>query len=145
MVHIADVCGRIDFVRPDGPNLSDRGVVTAEGLRAEYLLSSAPDAATREIEAGYIQGVHEEAPSVMALNMKAAADAVLEWIARQFSYRLDGNSGCARTLFSHAAGELDLIPEEAFETMATGDLGCGLVEPLLGLPSLAPFKVRDAA
>lgn len=145
MVHVADVCGRIDFVRPDGPNLSDRGVVTAEGLRTEYLLANAPDAAAQEIEAGYIQGVHEEAPSVMALNMKAAADAVLEWIARQFPYRLDGNSGCARTLFSHAVGELDLIPEEAFKTVATGDLAFGLVEPLLGLPSLTPIKVRDAA
>ncbi len=145
MVHVADVCGRIDFVRPDGPNLSDRGVVTAEGLRAEYLLANAPGAAAQEIEAGYIQGVHEEAPSVMALNMKAAADAVLEWIARQFPYRLDGNSGCAQTLFSHAAGELDLIPEEAFKTVAAEDLAFGLVEPLLGLPSLAPIKVRDAA
>lgn len=145
MVHVADVCGRIDFVRPDGPNLSDRGVVTAEGLRAEYLLANAPDAAEQEIEAGYIQGVHEEAPSVMALNMKAAADAVLEWIARQFPYRLDGNSGCARTLFSHAAGELELVLEEEFKTETTGDLAFGLVEPLLGLPSLAPVKVRDAA
>ena len=145
MVHVADVCGRIDFVRPDGPNLSDRGVVTAEGLRAEYLLANAPDAAAQEIEAGYIQGVHEEAPSVMALNMKAAADAVLEWIARKFPYRLDGNTECARTLFSHAAGELDLIPEEELKTEAMGDLALGLVEPLLGLPSLAPIKVRNAA
>ncbi|WP_436399586.1 ThiF family adenylyltransferase [Roseobacter sp. S98] len=145
MVHVADVCGRIDFVRPDGPNLSDRGVVTAEGLRAEYLMATAPNAAAQEIEAGYIQGAHEEAPSVMALNMKAAADAVLEWIARQFPYRLDDNSGCARTLFSHAAGELDLIAEEDFKTEETGDLALGLVEPLLGLPSLAPINVRDAA
>jgi len=96
--HVADVCGRIDFVRPDGPNLTDRGVVTAEGLRREYLLENAPEAATREIEAGYIQGVHEEAPSVMALNMRAASDAVLEWIERQYPYRLDGSTGFARVV-----------------------------------------------
>ena len=88
--HVADVCGRIDFVSPDGPSLTDPGVVTAAGLRAEYLLANAPEAAKREIEAGYISGIHEEAPSVIALNMRAASDAVLEWIERQFFYRLDG-------------------------------------------------------
>lgn len=143
--HIADVCGRIDFVRPDGPSLTDRGVVTPEGLRAEYLLENAPDAAKQEIEAGYIKGVHEEAPSVMALNMRAASDAVLEWIERQYPYRLDGNEGFARTLFSHAAGEVEYFSEDDFECAPVDDLGRGLVEPLLGLPGLAQSDRKAAA
>lgn len=142
---IADVCGRIDFVRPDGPNLTDRGVVTAEGLRREYLLENAPDAAKREIEAGYIKGVHEEAPSVMALNMRAASDAVLEWIVRRYPYRLDGNEGFARTLFSHAAGEVEFYSDDEFRSGRLDDLGRGLIEPLLGLPSLAQPERKDAA
>lgn len=132
--HIADVCGRIDFVRPDGPNLSDRGVVTPKGLRREYLLQNAPEVAQKEIDAGYLKGVHEEAPSVMALNMKAASDAVLEWIVRQFPYRLDGNEGFSRTLFSHAGGEVEYFSEDAFDCSVIDDLGRGLVEPLLGMP-----------
>lgn len=142
---VADVCGRIDFVRPDGPNLTDRGVVTAEGLRREYLLENAPGAAKREIKAGYIKGVHEEAPSVMALNMRAASDAVLEWIERQHPYRLDGNEGFARTLFSHAAGEAEFCSDNEFPFGETDDLGRGLIEPLLGLPNLAPRVRKDAA
>jgi len=143
--HVADVCGRIDYVRPDGPNLTDRGVVTAEGLRCEYLLENAPDAAEREIDAGYIKGVHEEAPSVMALNMRAVSDAVLEWIERQYPYRLDGSAGFARTLFSHAAGEIEFNSDDDFETGPINDLGRGLVEPLLGLPSLSQPNRKDAA
>jgi len=143
--HVADVCGRIDYVRPDGPNLTDRGVVTAEGLRREYLLENAPDAAKREIDAGYIKGVHEEAPSVMALNMRAASDAVLEWIERLYPYRLDGNEGFARTLFSHAAGEVEFYSEDNFQSGPINDLGHGLVEPLLGLPSLGQPGRKDAA
>jgi len=142
---IADVCGRIDFVRPDGPNLTDRDVVTAEGLRREYLQENAPDAAKREIEAGYIKGVHEEAPSVMALNMQAASDAVLEWVERQYPYRLDGNEGFARTLFSHAAGEVEFCSDNEFRFGQAADLGRGLIEPLLGLPGLAQPDRKDAA
>ena len=143
--HVADVCGRIDFVRPDGPNLTDREVVTAEGLRREYLLANAPDAAKREIDAGYIKGVHEEAPSVMALNMRAASDSVLEWIERQYPYRLDGNEGFARTLFSHAAGEVEFYADHDFACGRIIDLARGLVEPLLGLPGLAQPDRKDAA
>ena len=142
---VSDVCGRIDFVRPDGPNLTDRGVVTAEGLRREYLLENAPDAAKQEIEAGYIKGVHEEAPSVMALNMRAASDATLEWIERLYPYRLDGNKGFSRTLFSHAAGEVDYFSDDDFASGSTNELGRGLVEPLLGLPGLAQLDRKDAA
>lgn len=142
---VADVCGRIDYVRPDGPNLSDRKVITPEGLRREYLQSCAPDAADKEIAAGYIKGVHEEAPSVMALNMRAEADAVMEWIARQFHFRHDGNYGYSRTFFSFAGGEVEYENESTFSMSARPLLGRGLSEPLLGIPSLGNAKRRVAA
>lgn len=144
-IHVADVCGRIDYVRPDGPSLTDRIVVTPEGLRREYLLQHAPEAAQKEIEAGYIRGVHEEAPSVMALNMRAAGDAVMEWIARQFDYRHEGNQPYARTVFSIAGGEVDFDSDTSFPKSDQSDLGRGLVEPLLGLPALAKANLMDAA
>ena len=143
--HIADVCGRVDYVRPDGPNLSDRQVVTPEGLRREYLLQNAPDAAQKEIEAGYIKGVHEEAPSVMALNMRAAGDAVMEWVARQFGYRHEGNQPYARTVFSLAGGEVDYEGEASFPITDKPDFARGLVEPLLGIPGLAITERKDTA
>lgn len=144
-IHVADVCGRIDFVRPDGPSLSDRMVVTPEGLRREYLLFHAPDAAQKEIDAGYIKGVHEEAPSVMALNMRAAGDAVMEWIARQYGYRHEGNQPYARTVFSLAGGEVDYDFETSFPETDNPEFARGLTEPLLGIPALAINERRDAA
>lgn len=142
---VSDVCGRIDFVRPDGGSLSDRGVVTPEGLRREYLLEHAPETAKNEIEAGYMKGIHEEAPSVMALNMRAASDAVMEWIARQYGYRHEGNEGFARTLFSQAGGEVDYFPETAFAVGEAIDLARGLIKPLLGLPGLISDERVHAA
>lgn len=144
-IHVADVCGRIDYVRPNGSSLTDRMVVTSDGLRREYLLQNAPDIAQKEIEAGYIKGVHEEAPSVMALNMRAAGDAVMEWIARQFGYRHEGNQPYARTVFSLAGGEVDYDSEASFTVADKTDLARGLIEPLLGIPALAKTERRDAA
>lgn len=144
-IHVADVCGRIDYVRPDGSSLTDRLVVTPEGLRREYLLQHAPDAAQKEIEAGYIKGVHEEAPSVMALNMRAAGDAVMEWVARQFGYRHDGNKPFARTIFSLAGGEVDYGSEASFPETDKPEFARGLIEPLLGIPALAKRERKDAA
>ncbi len=142
---IADICGRIDFVRPDGPSLSDRLVVTPEGLRREYLLQNAPATAEQEINAGYIKGVHEEAPSVMALNMRAASDAVMEWLARQYCYRHDANACYARTIFSLAGGEVDYETEDNFKQQSPTHFARGLIEPLLGIPSLAATSQREAA
>jgi len=143
-IYVADVCGRIDYVRPDGPSLTDRKVVTPNGLRREYLLQHAPDAAQQEIEAGYIKGAHEEAPSVMALNMRAAGDAVMEWIARQFGYRHEENQRYARTMFSLAGGEIDFDDEASFPISVKPDFARGLVEPLLGIPALAFTDRKDA-
>ncbi|WP_310622408.1 ThiF family adenylyltransferase [Flexibacterium corallicola] len=143
--HIADVCGRIDYVWPGGPNLTDRNVVTPEGLRREYLETNAPETAQRELDAGYLKGVHEEAPSVMALNMRVAGDAVLEWTTRLFNFRHDGNEGFARTLFSLAGGEIDYIGEADFTLSEKIDLGRGLAQPLLGLPCMTTSTEKDAA
>lgn len=144
-IHIADVCGRVDYVRPDGPSLTDRMVVTPAGLSREYLLQNAPGAAQKEIEAGYIKGVHEEAPSVMALNMRAAGDAAMEWIARKFRFRHDGNQPYARTVFSLAGGEVDYDSEASFLETDKANLACGLIEPLLGIPGLVVSDRKDAA
>lgn len=81
----------------------------------------------------------------MALNMRAASDAVLEWIERQYPYRLDGSTGFARTLFSHAAGEVEFFSEGDFGCDSVLGLGQGRVEPLLGIPSLAQPNRKNAA
>lgn len=140
---IADVYGRVDYVRPDGASLGARGVYSAATLRAEYLrhVDSAGHAA--EVEEGYIRGLPEEAPSVISLNMRAAAACVLELIARILPFRHDSNAGYARTLFSVAGGEEDRFDESEWRSppgerpLARGDR-----EPLLAMPALAAPRLR---
>lgn len=137
---IADVCGRVDYVQPGGSTLLDRGVYSPASLRAEYLRRTAPGAHQHELEAGYIKGMIEEAPSVITLNMRVAAAAMNEFIARAYPFRLDPNGQYARTEFSLAAGEDEFSAEDQFPRSSFGLFARGDLEPLLGLPLLKPRK-----
>ncbi|MGE3988618.1 ThiF family adenylyltransferase [Pseudorhodoplanes sp.] len=142
-VAIGDVCGRIDYVFPGGSTLQDRDVYSPARVRAEYLRRTAPDEHRQEVNAGYIKGIAEEAPAVITLNMRGAAAAVNEFIARTYPFRLDGNEKFARTEFSLAACDEDYTAESAFSRAENPVLGRGDLEPLLGLPSLK--RPRKAA
>jgi len=83
-----------------------------------------------------IRGLAEEAPSVITLNMRAAAASVNEFIARAYPYRLEHNRRYARTLFSLAACEEEYIGEDDFARAPNQILARGDQEPLLGLPAL---------
>ena len=138
-VAIGDVCGRIDYVQPGGSSLLDREVWTPAKLRAEYLRNASGDAHRAEVEAGYIRGMAEEAPSVITLNMRAASTAMNEFVARAYPFRHDANNNYARTNFSLAACEEEYFAEGTFATAANPNLARGSDEPLLGLPML---KIR---
>lgn len=144
-VRIADVCGRIDYVHPDGPSLTDRGVITPEGLYAEYLSRVDPSALVEQQNEGYLKGFADEAPSVLTLNMIGAALAVEEWMARVFPYRHDANSEHDRLFFSLAGREFE-YDRDAFQGRSEPDAlkGRGLSYPLLGLVH-SEAKERAAA
>jgi hypothetical protein len=134
---IGDVCGRIDYVRPGGPTLHDRGVYDSAALRAEYLRRVSPEAHADEVQRGYIKGLAEEAPSVISLNMRASSAVVIELIARLYPFRHAANELFSRTEFSLAAAEEEYLTESSFACEANPQLGIGDSEPLLGLPALA--------
>lgn len=136
-IAIADVCGRIDYVQPGRSTLRDRGVYTADGLRAEYLRNTAPDVYAQELKEGYFNGLIEEAPSVITLNMRAASACMNEFIARAYPFRLQSNEQNARTIFSLAACEEEYAAEDTFIASPNAIFGRGSGEPLLGLPALA--------
>jgi hypothetical protein len=136
-VAILDVCARIDYVRPGGPTLADRGVYTQAGLRAEFLKRTAPKQYDQEIRDGYIKGALEEAPSVISLNMRATADMMLEFISRMYPFRHDSSGKYSRRQLSFAAGEEEYVPETAFTAAENPLLARGAQEPLIGLPSLS--------
>lgn len=140
---VADVVGRIDYVRPDGVSLGARGVYSPESLRAEYLRRADPQAHAAEMREGYLKGAQEQAPSVIALNMRAASACVLEFLARAFPFRHDPNGGYARTLFSVAAGEEDHFSEVQLSADAgVRPFAAGEQEPLLGIAAFAPHGRR---
>lgn len=136
-VAIAEVCGRIDYVFPGGSSLRDRGVYSPETLQAESLAEVAPVAHAAQVKAGYIQGLPEQAPSVIALNMRASSSGVLEFIARAYPYRHEPNSLYARTDFMLAENIQEFTAEDTFKTKLTPLLASGSAEPLLGLPALS--------
>jgi len=138
---VGDVCGRIDYVQPGGATLQDRGVYTPQSLRGEYLRNVAPEEHVQELAAGYLNGMVEEAPAVITLNMRAAADCVTEFVARAYPFRLEPNRLYARKSFSLAACEEEYLAEDAFVRSPNPTLARGNLEPLLGLPALrAPAR-----
>lgn len=144
-LEIADVCGRIDYVRPGGASLWQRGEITGEGLAEEYLRRSDPDDHARQIREGYLKGAPEEAPSVIALNMRAASAAVNEWLSRLYAIRHDGNEMHASTYFSLAASEEEYGGEpDVGDGWRTKIFAQGLKCPLLGLLN-DDHQKRDAA
>ena len=134
---IADVLARVDYVRPGGPSLLDRGVYSPESLRREYLQRNAPKAYAAEVAEGYIQGVADEAPPVIAVNMKAASTAVLEMIGRLCPYRVEGNGGFSRTILRMGEGAEEHMGEWEFERTEQPLLSHGDMEPLLNMPVLS--------
>jgi hypothetical protein len=133
---IAEVYGRVDYVYPGGSSLLDRGVYDAALLEAEYLARTAPCAHAQKVADGYLRGISEEAPGVIALNMRAASACVIEFLARVFPFREFPNEARARAIFMLAEGDEDTFAEGQ---LANGDrfpIACGASEPLLGLPAL---------
>tara|TARA_R110000824_G_scaffold339767_1_gene526300 strand:- start:471 stop:1868 length:1398 start_codon:yes stop_codon:yes gene_type:complete len=136
-VIISDAFGRIDYIQPERSTLFSREVYNSEALRAEYLAGADPEAFRDEAAEGYIKGIAQEAPSVIALNMRAASASMLEFIARAFPFRHEPNADYARTIFSIAAADEDHFAESSFPVGEHALFAAGLREPLLGMPSLS--------
>lgn len=133
---IAEVTGRIDYVQPGGSSLGNREVFTPATLQAEALAKADPLAHADQVKAGYIEGLPEQAPSVIALNMRAASACVMEFIARAYPFRHEHNSAYARTRFMLAEAFEEFTSEGEFRHSASSLLASGAREPLLGLPAL---------
>src|ERR1700730_18597132 len=106
-------------------------------MESEYLARVAPDAHAQKIADGYLRGMAEEAPGVIALNMRAASVCVIDFIARMFPFRQFPNEARARSIFMVAEGDEDTFAARQLKTGDGFPVALGLTEPLLGLPALA--------
>ena len=134
---IEKVCGTVHYLKPGGSSLLSRGVYTLEQLRATAIKHSDTDAYDEQLKTGYIEGVDEEKPAVISVNMLIASLGVNELLARIHPFRDDQNSDYAVNRFSLNAGFL--IQENDGEPCAALKkwIGRGDVTPLLGIPSLS--------
>ena len=83
---------------------------------------------------GYLRGVAEEVPGVIALNMRAASACDIEFIARTFPFRQFPNEALARSIFMLAEGDEDTFAESQFHAGGRFPIALGVAEPdgLLG-------------
>ena len=134
---VEKVCGTVHYLQPGGSSLFSRGLYTYDQLRAASMKHSDPDSYEDQLDAGYIQGVVEEKPAVISVNMLIACLGVNELLARIHPFRDDPNSEYAIHTIGLNGGflshEKDGNPCDILKTW----VGRGDVKPLLGIPSLS--------
>jgi hypothetical protein len=134
---IDEACAAIHYVRPDGSTLLDRKAYTRERLDAEALRRTDPAEYEKRVRVGYIQGVEEDRPAVISINMQVASTAVNEFLARFHPYRHDPNSESAIVRISFIQGHTYRETEPAPSGQFHAHLGKADVSPLLSMPSLS--------
>lgn len=133
---LSNVAVRTDYVQPGGVTLFDRKIYTSKGLAAEDLRARDPAAFERQATEGYMPGSGEHAPSVICVNMLGASRLVLDFVARAYPYRVDGNHTFAHYQDDQVGNDIDRRAEDAFLARPFDVLACGLNAPLLGLSEL---------
>lgn len=128
---VAQVCGSVHYLRPDGSSLLSRHTYSLEQVRAAAMHRTDPIAFRRQVEEGYIRGVVENRPAVIQLNSLVASLAVNELLARLHPFRLDSNNQYAVTRVSLSHGIFEHESEGAPCAVLARHAGRGDVEPLL--------------
>lgn len=117
-----------------------RRVYTLEQVRAASLRRTDPDAYEEQRQAKYIDGVDEERPAVISVNMFYAALAVNEFLARIHSYRDDGNGDFAVHRTSLTQSQIYRQSDGEQCPVLARHVGRGDVRPLLEMPALSEAK-----
>lgn len=136
--NIDQIDAAINFVIPGGSSLLSRGVYTPEQVHAESLARVAPEEHARQRAEKYIKGRDEDQPAVVSINMVAAANAVLELIARLYPYRHNPNFDqfdAVRINLAEVEYAMEKygLPCPVMQKL----LATGRREPLLNLPQLS--------
>jgi hypothetical protein len=134
---VETIAGAVHYLKPGGSTLLERGAYTMEQVRAEETKRTNPEAFEELRRANYIQGVDEDRPAVVTVNMFFSSLAVNEFLARIHCFRNMSNADCSITRGDLC--EWAIFKEEA---PAPGghlqrELGRGDQVPLLGRPSLS--------
>ncbi len=136
---IDSIAGNVHYLQPGLSTLIGRGVYTLEELQAESLKKSDPKEYEKRLKSKYIEGVNEDRPAVITINMLCASLAVNEFLARIHPFRIDKNNEFAITKFELVNWSFNYESEEKqnSENIFSKFIGRGDMNPPLNLPSLS--------
>lgn len=137
---VDQVCGTVHYLKPGGSSLFSRRVYSMEQVRAAGLARTDPVTYADNVAAGYIQGVQEDRPAVIQLNMLIASLAINEFLARLHPYRIEDNGQFATHRISLSHGIYEHEPDGEPCAAISRHVGRGDVEPLLDWPELSSSK-----
>ena len=123
-----------NYLQPGKSTLLSRGMYTPNQLAAAFMKRRDPLEYERRRREGYIDGVAEERPAVMSVNMLAASFGVNDFLARIHSYRDVPNAFFDRQLMSLFLGVYDAEALPQPDVALARHVGGGFAQPLLGMP-----------
>jgi proteasome lid subunit RPN8/RPN11 len=135
--NVDSIAGAVNYYRPGGSTLLERGAISPEQILAEETRRTNPELYRELHRQGYIHGVNEERPAVISVNAFFGALAVNEFLARVHVFRNVGNNE-----FSTVRGDLCEFAlyresEEESKGHLLKEVGIGDCDPLIGRPSLS--------
>jgi hypothetical protein len=119
----------VQYLRPGGDSLYARKGYRMSVVEAESLRRTDPELYTERVKTGYIEGVEEDRPAVISINMQAASMAVNELLARLHGYRAGAPA-------DNAIRRLNLVEE--FQMSSTAGPPCPIMAPMCGLGDRLP-------
>jgi hypothetical protein len=134
---IANIAGAVNYFAPGHQSLLERGAITQEQICAEEMKRTNPGRYDEMRRQKYIQGVHEDRPAVISVNMLFASLAVNEFLARIHRFR-----NVANEEYSIVRGDLCELalyrePRQECGGHLKKEVGLGDQQPLLGRASLS--------
>ena len=129
--------GVVNYVQPGGSSLLSREAYRVSQVHAEGMKRNNPTLYAERLREKYIDGVEEEAPAVISVNMTMAAMAVNECVARLYRTRNQPNRAYATTRVNLAEMDIEVVEEGPPCPVFAPAVGAGDVSPPLGLPELS--------
>jgi ThiF family/Prokaryotic homologs of the JAB domain len=138
---VGSVSGAVNYYKPGGSTLLERGAITSEQVRAEEMRRADPARYREMRRQGYIKGIEEDRPAVISVNAFFAALAVNEFLARIHRFRNIENSEFSTVRGDLCEFALHREPEEGSNGRhLLKEVGVGDCDPLIGRPSLSVHK-----
>jgi hypothetical protein len=129
------ICGNIHYLQPGRSSLITRGLYTYEQVLAANLKRKQPELYEKQLKEGYIQGIDEDRPAVMAVNSFYSALGVLEFLSRIHPYKIRSNEEFAQYTYSISQARGLIYREDKFkeDTNFRRYAGRGDMFPLLDM------------